>query len=241
MMKAITSSIQKIELQSDSRRDILKLGAGGVLAALLTCVLPLNAAYAQAGAENSQPAIAALDYFLNNVNSMQADFVQVVIAPNSDRTRTSSGTFALSRPNRFRFDYTKPYEQLIVSDGKSLWLYDKDLEQVTQRAYSSAMASTPAALLAGASEATMAQKNFTLTSLPDADGLQWVEAKPKQEDGQINTARIGFRHGVLEVLEIVDNFRQKSTLTFSNVQVNPQISNSEFSFAVPDGIDLINE
>lgn len=240
-MKVITSSVQKKELQSEPRRHVLRWGAGGIFAGLLTYVLPLKEAYAQTGVNNSQAALAALDYFLNHVNSMQADFVQVVIAPNSDRTRTSSGTFALSRPNRFRFDYMKPYEQLIMSDGKNLWLYDKDLEQVTQRAYSSAIASTPAALLAGASEATMAQKNFTLTSLPDADGLQWVEAKPKQEDGQINTARIGFREGVLEVLEIVDNFRQKSTLTFSNVQVNPKVSDSEFSFAIPDGVDLINE
>jgi len=240
-MKAITSNNkqQHGKVQGVRRRQILKWGAGGVAAGLLTCILPLNAVYAQTG--NDQDAIAALDYFLNNVNSLRANFVQVVIAPNSERTRTSSGLFMMSRPNRFRFDYLKPYEQLIISDGKDLWLYDKDLEQVTQRSYSSAMASTPAALLAGGAEATMTQKNFILTNLPDADGLQWVEAKPKQEDGQIDTARLGFRKGVLEVLEIIDNFRQKSTLTFSNVEVNPQISASEFEFAVPEGVDLINE
>ena len=242
MKVKISSKEQRNELQSEDRRQILRLGAGGVAIGLLACLLPLRVVYAQTGSESrGGDAIAALDHFLKNVNSLRANFVQVVTAPNSERTRTSSGIFMMSRPNRFRFDYLKPYEQLIISDGKNLWLYDKDLEQVTQRSYSSAIASTPAALLAGGAEATMTQKNFALTNLPDADALQWVEAKPKQEDGQIDMARIGFRGEVLEVLEIIDNFRQKSTLTFGNVEVNPLISDDQFQFAVPEGVDLINE
>lgn len=240
-MKMATFNTHSEEIQNKQRRLVLKLGVGGVVTSLLIGALSLNNAEAQASDINGQDALTALNIFLKDVNSLRANFVQVVTAPNSERTRTSSGTFAMLRPNCFRFDYLQPYEQLIISDGKDLWLYDKDLEQVTQRSYSSAIASTPAALLAGGAEATMTQQNFNLTNLPDSDGLQWVQAKPKQEDGQIDTARIGFRGGVLAVLEIVDNFRQKSTLTFSDVQVNPQISGNEFRFTVPEGVDLINE
>lgn len=216
------------------------LGACSVLGAsgfLFGGFLPL--AYGQ-GADRPD-SVAILQSFLRDVKSLRANFVQVVRSPNSERTRTSSGTFVLSRPNRFRFDYLKPYEQLIISDGKNLWLYDKDLEQVTQRDYSSALDATPAALLAGGAEATMAQENFTLSSMPDAQGLQWIEGKPRQDDGQINVARIGFRDGVLEVLEIVDNFRQKSTLTFTDVEINPVIDEQVFVFEIPQGVDLINE
>lgn len=230
---------QQVEGQSNiGRRHFLRafsvLGAGGLLFGSTSLI-----AYGQnAGTSDS---VATLQSFLKNVMSLRANFVQVVTSPNSERTRTSSGTFVLSRPNRFRFDYLKPYEQLIISDGKNLWLYDKDLEQVTQRDYSSALDATPAALLAGGAEATMAQENFTLSSLPDAQGLQWVEGKPRQDDGQINVARIGFRNGVLEVLEIVDNFRQKSTLTFTDVEINPVIDEQIFVFEIPQGVDLINE
>lgn len=215
-------------------RTLSVLGAGGLFFGSASLL-------AHGQSVGTSDSVATLQSFLKNVTSLRANFVQVVTSPNSERTRTSSGTFVLSRPNRFRFDYLKPYEQLIISDGKNIWLYDKDLEQVTQRDYSSALDTTPAALLAGGAEATMAQENFMLSSLPDAQGLQWVEGKPRQDDGQINVARIGFRNGVLEVLEIVDNFRQKSTLTFTDVEINPAIDEQVFVFEIPQGVDLINE
>ncbi|CAK7030447.1 outer membrane lipoprotein chaperone LolA [Saezia sanguinis] len=211
------------------RRDVLGLALVGIAAA----VLPSQRALAD--------SVDTLKNFLQNVSSLRAKFTQVVVSSQNDRTRTSSGTFVLSRPNRFRFDYLKPYEQQIISDGQNLWLYDVDLEQVTQREYSSAMGSTPAALLAGGAQATMAQQNFTLQSAPDADGQQWIEAKPRQEEGQIRGARIGFREQTLATLQIVDNFGQTSTLTFSDVEINQVLSDTLFTFKVPDGVDLITE
>lgn len=222
----------------EDRRQLLISGAGVLFTGAF---LPYGIAFAQSIPENSQGAVAILEDFLKNITSMTANFVQVVKTPSAERTRTSSGVFMLARPNRFRFDYLKPYEQQIISDGVDLWLYDKDLEQVTQRSYSASIASTPAALLAGGAEATMKQKNFILSNLPETDGIQWVEAKPKQEDGLIESARIGFRNNVLAVLEITDNFRQQSTLTFSDVQVNVNIPDVTFEFVVPKDVDLITE
>lgn len=227
--KNLPLSIKQSMQHPTKRRSVLALCTYAALATLL----PVGTAQAD--------SIDVLKNFLLNVTSLRAKFTQVVVSPQSDRTRTSSGTFTLSRPNRFRFDYLKPYEQQIVSDGKTLWLYDMDLEQVTTRAYNSALDNTPAALLAGGAQATMAQENFILKNLPDANGLQWVEGTPRQEDGQIRTARIGFRNQELAVLEIVDNFGQKSTLTFTHVETNPQIADKVFDFQIPAGADVITE
>lgn len=211
------------------RRDILKLTFGSVLAVFL----PFGTAKAD--------SVNVLNNFLQNVTSLKANFTQVVTSSQNGRTRTSSGTFILSRPNKFRFDYLEPYEQQIVSDGVTLWLYDPDLEQVTERDYNSAIDSTPAALLAGGAQATMEQENFTLTSLPDSQGLQWIEGLPRQDDGQIRSARVGFKEQILAVLEITDNFGQTSTLTFSDVEINPAIADEVFAFEVPEGADVISQ
>lgn len=229
-----------------SRRNALRYGMGGVAGVLLA--LASGGAFSQAVRINTNrgsTSVETLKNFLQNVDSLRADFKQIVDTPQSEqgksRTQESSGTFTLLRPNQFRFDYTQPYEQQIISDGKTLWLYDVDLEQVTQKSYNEAVGSTPAALLAGGADATMAQENFTLTVMPDADGMQWVKATPKEEEGQIRHAEIGFENGMLAALVIVDNFGQKSTLKFSRTEINPKIAVDTFAFKIPDGVDLITQ
>lgn len=229
-------SPKPVAVQPLSRRKMLAFGGAAALSPLALPVLtlvPTQTAWAD--------SVDVLNSFLKTVNSLRAQFTQVVVSSQNDRTRTTRGTFILSRPNKFRFDYLKPYEQQIVSDGKTLWLYDVDLAQVTQRPYDTAMDATPAALLAGGADATLAQENFTLQSMPDADGMQWVQATPKKDDGQISQARIGFRGQTLAVLEIVDNFGQTSTLTFTQVEINPVLDASLFAFKVPEGVDIIEQ
>ena len=139
----------------------------------------------------------------------RADFTQVVTSPPKDgqvaRTKTSSGTFEFQRPGRFKFVYKKPFEQTIVADGQTLWLYDTDLNQVTQRAQSQALGSTPAALLASAPDLSALKADFTLEAAPDQDGLQWVLARPKTKDGQLQSVRVGFAGEQLAALDIVDS------------------------------------
>lgn len=197
--------------------------------------------------------LESLENFMRTVRTGRADFTQVVTAParqgQSARSKTSSGTFAFARPNRFSFIYRKPFEQSIVADGQTLWLYDVDLNQVTARKQASALGSTPAALIAAAPDLRALQADFTLADAPDKDGLQWVVATPKASDGQLQTVRVGFRvresatekSTELAVLEILDSFGQRSVLNFSKVEVNPVLPADSFRFKPPQGADLLRQ
>ena len=197
--------------------------------------------------------LQSLEAFVKTVTTGRADFTQVVTAPAKDgqtaRSKTSSGTFEFSRPNRFKFIYKKPFEQSIVADGQTLWLYDADLNQVTARKQAAALGSTPAALIAAAPDLRALQADFTLAAAPEKDGLQWVVATPKTKDGQLQAVRVGFRAGSasagktdeLAALEILDSFGQRSVLSFSQVEVNPALTKDAFQFSTPKGADVIRQ
>ena len=193
--------------------------------------------------------LAALEQFVRQVTSARSEFTQTVTAPPRDgqaaRTKTSTGTFEFSRPNRFRFVYRKPFDQTIVADGQTLWLFDADLNQVTARNQAQVLGSTPAALIASASDLRAVQAEFTLQSAPDKDGLQWVVATPKARDGQLQSVRVGLRmagtSATLGALEIVDSFGQRSLLSFSAFEVNPAMAASTFVFKPPAGADVIRQ
>lgn len=202
-----------------------------------TLALSVLAAAAHAGAMES------LESFIRGTKSGRADFTQVITAPPKDgqaaRTKTSTGTFEFQRPNRFRFDYRKPFEQTIVADGQTLWLHDKDLNQVTQRKQAKVLGSTPAALIASSPDVETLKRDFDLQPLPDKDGLQWLQATPKQKEGQLTNMKVGFRGDQLAALDILDSFGQRSVLTFSNMQVNAGVSADAFRFQPPKGADVV--
>lgn len=185
----------------------------------------------------------SLEAFVKNVKSGQAEFTQTVTAPTREgepaRAKVSTGTFAFQRPGQFKFDYQKPFAQTIVADGKNLWLYDVDLNQVTQRAQAQALGSTPAALIAAAPDLRALQADFTLESAPERDGLQWVKATPKTKDGQLQGIQVGFQGDALAALEIQDSFGQRSVLKFSKVEVNPALPAGTFVFKAPAGADVL--
>ncbi|MGB4361586.1 MAG: outer membrane lipoprotein chaperone LolA [Rhodoferax sp.] len=197
--------------------------------------------------------LKSLESFVKTVKTGQADFTQVVTSParegQAPRVRTSSGQFEFSRPNRFRFDYVKPFVQTIVADGQTLWLHDVDLNQVTARKQAAVLGSTPAALIASAADVQALQADFVLTDAPDKDGLQWVLATPRSKDGQLQSVRVGFRttgdaaaaSSTLEVLEILDSFGQRSVLTFRQMKLNPPLAVTAFAFKPPVGADLIRQ
>jgi outer membrane lipoprotein carrier protein len=187
--------------------------------------------------------LKSLESFVKTVKTGQAEFTQVVTSPPRDgqasRVKTSSGQFEFARPNRFRFNYVKPFVQTIVADGQTLWLYDMDLNQVTARKQAAVLGSTPAALIASAADVQALQADFVLADAPDQDSLQWVTATPKAKDGQLQVIRVGFRNSTLEVLEIIDNFGQRSVITFKQFQTNPALSSKAFEFKTPAGADVI--
>ena len=187
----------------------------------------------------------SLEAFVKNVKSGRADFTQTVTAPakegQASRPKVSTGGFAFQRPGKFRFDYQKPFVQNIVADGETLWLYDADLNQVTQRKQAQALGATPAALIAAAPDLRALQADYTLEGAADRDGLQWVKATPKSRDGQLQSVQIGFQGEALSALEILDSFGQRSVLKFSKVEVNPALPASTFQFKAPAGADVIRQ
>ncbi|NJS36671.1 MAG: outer membrane lipoprotein chaperone LolA [Brachymonas sp.] len=183
---------------------------------------------------------------MKSARSGKAAFTQTVTSParagEAPRVKTSSGNFEFQRPNRFKFHYKKPFEQVILADGTSLWIYDADLNQATQRSQTSAFANTPAALIASASDLSALRQHFSLDNAPaTADGLSWVSAKPKSADSSLQLVRIGLRGDALEQLDITDSFGQRSVITFTSMQVNPSLNADSFKFNLPKGAEVLKQ
>ncbi len=198
---------------------------------LLLVSLSAAAVVARAG------AVEQLEEFVREVKTGSAAFTQTVTSPDGARTKTSSGRFEFSRPNRFRFNYTRPFEQAIVADGAKVWIFDADLNQVSSRKLDKALGGTPAALLAGGS----LSKDFVLSPQPDKDGVSWALATPRATETAFQSVRVGFRGKTLAAIEIVDSFGQRSTLQFSQFEANPALNASNFVFKVPPGADVIEQ
>ena len=205
---------------------------------LLLCSLSLATFAASAD------GLQDLEKFLREVSSGKAGFTQVVTSPKRAtesvaRSKTSTGTFEFLRPNRFRFEYTKPFEQTIVADGQTLWLHDVDLNQVTARGQKEVLGSTPAALIAAGTDLKGLSDAFDLKPGAARDGLEWLEAKPKDRNGQLQMVRVGFKQGQLSVLDIEDSLGQRSVLTFSNWQSNAPLKAVDFKFEPPAGASVM--
>jgi outer membrane lipoprotein carrier protein len=197
----------------------------------LAVVLLAAAVVAQADAVDTQRD------FVRDVKSGRSAFSQTVTSTDGARKKTSSGQFEFLRPGRFRFNYTKPFEQLIVADGVKVWIYDADLNQASSRKLAQALGATPAALLTGASLDT----DFVLTPQPAKDGLDWALATPKAKDGPFQSMRVGFKGRELSTVEIVDSFGQRSLLQFSRFEANVALDAARFNYTPPAGADVIEQ
>jgi outer membrane lipoprotein carrier protein len=203
-------------------------------AAAIVCTIVLVAVAPPAHADGA----ADLQRFIRDVTSARASFTQTVTSPDGAKTKTSSGIFEFERPNRFRFDYQKPYPQLIVGDGTKVWLHDPDLQQVTVRAMGKALGATPAALLAGQG----LDKDFDVKAQPAADGMEWVQAQPLVKEGAaFQSMRMGFRDKALAVVEIVDPFNQRTRIAFDAMSTNLTFAPSHFGFKPPAGASVLEQ
>lgn len=183
-------------------------------------------------------AIGQLRAFIESTQSGRASFEQQVTAKSGRKPQNASGTMAFSRPGKFRWTYDKPYYQLLVGDGEKLWVHDRDLNQVTVKTLGDALASTPAALLAGRNEL---ERNFELSEGGSEDGLDWVDARPKANEGGFEAVRIGFKDGVLRGMVLRDSFGQTTKLRFTSFERNPAIDPAQFRFTPPAGADVISD
>ncbi len=179
-----------------------------------------------------------LKNLLNQTTTAKARFAQAVLDKNNKTLQQATGTMEFSRPGRFRWEYNKPYEQTIVGDGSRLWIYDKDLNQVTVRKLDRALGASPAALLAGSNEI---EKSYSLKSAGDAGGLDWLEAVPKSQDTAFERIRLGFGKGGLEAMELKDQFGQTTVIKFAGLERNAKIPPESFRFTPPKGAAVISE
>ncbi len=182
--------------------------------------------------------VDSLKTFVAQTTSAKARFAQMVLDKNLKMLQQATGTMQFSRPGKFRWEYNKPYEQTIVGDGSRLWIYDKDLNQVTVRKLDRALGTSPAALLAGSNEI---EKNYTLTNLGNQQGLDWLEAVPKTQDTAFERIRLGFGKAGLEAMELRDQFGQLTVIKFADLERNPKLSPEAFQFTPPAGADIIRE
>ena len=186
---------------------------------------------------------AALEQFKSFIASTKAakgEFTQrqVKMMDGSAKvSNVSSGSFTFARPGKFIWTYVKPYEQLLQADGDKLYIFDKDLNQVTVRKLGDALASSPAAILFGSNDL---EKNFTLKEAGTKDGMEWLDATPKSKDSTFEHIGIGLRNGVPEAMELRDAFGQVSLLSFKKFEKNPAIPANGFKFVVPKGADVFN-
>ena len=188
-------------------------------------------------------SVDVLAQFMKQARSGRADYTQAVTSPSrpgqTPRVKTSSGRFEFQRPGKFRFDYRKPFAQTLLADGQTLWLHDVDLNQVTARGQKEVLGSTPAALIAAGTDLKGLSDAFDLKPGAAKDGLEWLEAKPKDRNGQLQMVRVGFKQVQLSVLDIEDSLGQRSVLTFSNWQSNAPLKAIDFKFEPPAGASVM--
>ena len=201
---------------------------------LLLATLLLLATFTSHAGEGQQ----RLEAFLQETKTMQAGFIQTLHDARGELIEQSAGPLWLSRPGRFRLQYTNPYDQLYVADGERVWMYDLDLEQVTVRPQSEALSGAPA-LLMTASEPLV--ENFHIEELGKHEGFHWLELKPMERDSNFDFVRLAIDGNILRAMEMVDGFGQTTRLLFDEVEINPGLRNEAFKFTPPPGVDVIGE
>jgi outer membrane lipoprotein carrier protein len=197
------------------------------LLTLALCALPAHAG-----------SIEKLRAFVAQTQSARADFSQKVLGKEGEAAQASSGRLVFSRPGKFRWEYRKPYEQLIVGDGEKLWVYDKDLNQVTVKKLRGALGSSPAELLAGSNEI---EEHYNLDAKGMKGGLDWLDAYPTDSDSMFEKVRMGFKSNSLDTMELHDRLGQVTVIRFSKVQRNPKLDAAAFRFTPPEGADVLQD
>lgn len=190
-------------------------------------------------AHAADDAVAHVESYLSGLTTLSAKFVQVVRDRQDRITDRASGTFSMSRPDRFRWDYREPYEQVIVADGRKLWLYDTDLQQVTVRGLEQGLGSTPAMLLSGAGRVG---ESFASVGVERDGDWTWCRLRPSPHASDFETVSLAFGpKGELAAMELADKLGQTTRIDFSQLTRNTRLDDGLFRFEPPAGVDVIGD
>jgi outer membrane lipoprotein carrier protein len=197
-----------------------------LLLAIVSCLLAFNVQ-----AQSLETRFAGLDSF-------SAEFTQKLFDADQVMQEETSGVLRVQRPNRFNLEYRQPYYQLYIADGKELYFYDKDLEQVTVKSQEGMLENTPAMLL---SNPAKLDQLYHVKPQGEEDGLFWYELTPKQQGGSFERINLAFKSNELRIMELLDSFNQTTRLMFKNIQRNPDLNPKLFRFTPPKGVDVIRQ
>ena len=198
--------------------------------AALTAALLFASSAANAGARDD------LNAFTKGLKGLDGQFSQQVFDARGKQKERASGRVAVSAPRLFRWEYTKPYPQLIVADGKTVWVYEPDLQQASKRAQGVEEANSPLAILLDPSKL---DRDFVVKEAGTRDGLEWLQLTPKQAEAGFKTARLGFGKGGLAQMEYVDALGQRTRISFTGWKRNPAFAKGTFVYVPAKGVDVI--
>ena len=204
----------------------------GMAAALAFCVAPALAP-ASAMAATAQEQLRA---FVNTVTAATGSFSQYTVNPQGRTQPAQTGVFSFQRPGKFKWAVQKPYEQLVISDGRQVFQFDPDLAQVTERKVDAAIGTSPAAILFGSGSL---EQSFDVSALPSKDGIDWLRAKPRTADAGFSRVDIGMKDNLPVRVELLDSFGQTTRVDLSGIVPNPKLGEGEFRFVAPKGVDVV--
>ncbi|UQY34709.1 outer membrane lipoprotein chaperone LolA [Pseudomonas fulva] len=202
---------------------------------MLLAVLTTASLFAHA---DDEAAVKRLTELLNQAQTITARFSQLSLDGSGTQLQETAGELALKRPGLFRWHTDEPMEQLLVSDGKQVWLYDPDLEQVTIQSLDQRLTHTPALLLSG--DVSQIRENFEITFKEGGSVVDFI-LKPKSKDTLFDSLRLSFRNGVLNDMQLIDSIGQRTNILFMSVKMNQPLDDKQFSFDIPEGADVIQE
>ncbi|MGX5724456.1 outer membrane lipoprotein chaperone LolA [Metapseudomonas otitidis] len=202
---------------------------------LLVAALGFVASQVQA---DDQVAISRLTEMLNKAQTITGRFSQLTLDGSGTQLQETSGELALKRPGLFRWHTDEPMEQLLVSNGEKVWLYDPDLQQITIQTLDQRLTHTPALLLSG--DVSKISENFEITHKEGGDVVDFI-LKPKAKDTLFDTLRLSFRNGVINDMQLIDSVGQRTNILFLGVKMNQKLDAAQFDFKIPEGADVIQE
>ncbi|MEB3095829.1 outer membrane lipoprotein chaperone LolA [Achromobacter sp. D10] len=199
----------------------------------LAAVAALSLAPAMVFAASAQEQLRA---FVATVTSATGSFSQYTVNNQGGTQPAQTGVFSFQRPGKFKWAVQKPYEQLVVSDGRQVFQFDPDLAQVTERKVDAAIGTSPAAILFGSGSL---EQSFDVSALPSKDGIDWLRAKPRTADAGFSRVDIGMKDNLPVRVELLDSFGQTTRVDLSGIAANPQLPAKEFQFVAPKGVDVV--
>ena len=228
----------RVKRKSEGQMQEVSRDAAAIVVRRSVVSLATIATLFLASGASAAGSIEKLKAFTQQTQSARASFTQIVRDKDGATAQTASGRLVFARPGKFRWEYDKPYQQTIVGDGEKLWVYDKDLNQVTVKNLTGALGSSPAALLAGSNDI---EQYYNLDAKGARGGLDWLEAYPRDADNMFSKVRMGFKGNTLDTMELYDHMGQTTVIRFAKLERNPKLAASLFTFTPPPGADVIED